>query len=194
MAEDEKTLPIHDPAERLGRPYWGAAAGKSAVDSAWILAADNEQNVCQDRYVVTVVADYSKYYETIGLDQARDKLMRLGMPGPMVKVVYNQWKGPRIIRMRLHHGGAPRHARDGLPAGDAYADVVVKAHALEQHDIFISLHPLVRFASYIDDTSLGVNSSSKDMVIDHAVHAAKGFCPGGEDIGGQCQRQARDRG
>eukprot|EP00959_Pyramimonas_sp_CCMP1952_P007015 146399-Pyramimonas_sp.AAC.1 len=51
--------------QRLDRPNWGAASGRSAVDSAWTLAADNEQNVCQDRFVVTVVADYSKYDETI---------------------------------------------------------------------------------------------------------------------------------
>eukprot|EP00959_Pyramimonas_sp_CCMP1952_P416296 8722011-Pyramimonas_sp.AAC.1 len=30
--------------QRLDRPYWGAASGRSAVDSAWTLAADNEQN------------------------------------------------------------------------------------------------------------------------------------------------------
>ena len=100
--------------------------------------ADDEQKVSQARHVVAIVADYSKYYETIGLDQARDKLMRLGTPVPKVNVLYSQWKGPRIIRLRLHHGGDPRHARDGLPAGDAHADVVATAHAIEQYDLFVA--------------------------------------------------------
>ena len=43
------------------------------------------------RHAVTVIADYSKYYETISLDEARDKLVRLGLPMAIAKVTYNQW-------------------------------------------------------------------------------------------------------
>ena len=143
--------------QALWRPYWGAAKNRSAIDSAWILSADAEQNAAAGRHTVTVIADYSKYYETISLDEARDKLVRLGLPMAIAKVTYNQWRGPRIIRLRHHHGAQPRHAQDGLPAGDAYADIVIKAHAVEQYDIYVILHPLVRFSSYIDDTALGTN-------------------------------------
>ena len=159
----------------IERKYWGASSGRSAVDSAWLLAAKTEASAMQCRHTATVIADYSKYYETIPLEQARDKLVRLGAKTAQIKLVYNQWRGPRIIRLRTHHGGRPRHAVDGLPAGDGYADIVIKAHAVEEYDRYVTLFPLVRFSSYIDDTSLGLESGSKKMVIEMAVAAAEGF-------------------
>eukprot|EP00959_Pyramimonas_sp_CCMP1952_P114826 2400627-Pyramimonas_sp.AAC.1 len=87
---------------------------------------------------------------------------------PIAKVMYNQWRGPRVIRLRQHHGSQPRHARDGLPAGGGYADAVIKAHALGQNDIYVTLYPLVRFSSYIDDTSLGLNGATNEGVIEQA--------------------------
>ncbi|CAK0826069.1 unnamed protein product [Prorocentrum cordatum] len=161
--------------EALRRPYWAAAKNRSAIDSAWILAADAEQNAEAGRHTAAIIADYSKYYELIPLDEARDKLLRLGMPLAMVKIVYNQWRGPRVIRLHQHHGAQPRHAQFGLPAGDGYADVVIKAHAIEQYDIYVTLHPLVRFASYIYDTSLGINGATKESVILQAVAAGNAF-------------------
>jgi len=172
-------------SDRLRRPFWGAAVGRSATDSAWILAADAEQNVSNGRHTATVIADYSKYYETIPLDEARDKLLRLGMPSAMVKVTYNQWKGPRIIRLRQHHGSRPAYADYGLPAGDGYADVVIEAHAMELYDQYVDLHPLVRFSSYIDDTAIGVNGHTHDSVITQAVKAGKDFFVTAADLGAQ---------
>ncbi|CAK0849203.1 unnamed protein product [Prorocentrum cordatum] len=58
---------------------------------------------------------------------------------------------------------------------DGYADVVIKAHAIEQYDVYVTLHPLVRFASYIDDTSLGTNGATKENVILQAVEAGNAF-------------------
>ena len=74
--------------QRPQRYYSGAAQGNSAIDSAWVLAADTEQNVSAQRHAATIIADYSKYYETISLDEARDKLVRLEMSMPIVKVLY----------------------------------------------------------------------------------------------------------
>ena len=39
-------------ADKLRRHYGGAAAGRSATGSAWILAADAEQNVSNGRHTV----------------------------------------------------------------------------------------------------------------------------------------------
>eukprot|EP00959_Pyramimonas_sp_CCMP1952_P152876 3198414-Pyramimonas_sp.AAC.1 len=125
---------LNDLQKHIERKYWGASSGKSAIDSAWLLAAKTEASRMQCRHTATLIADYSKYYETIPLDLVRDELIRLGASTAQLKLVYNQWKGPRIIRLRTHHGGRPCHAVDGLPAGDGYADVVIKAHAVEEYD------------------------------------------------------------
>eukprot|EP00959_Pyramimonas_sp_CCMP1952_P137173 2870360-Pyramimonas_sp.AAC.1 len=45
--------------EALRRPYWAAAKNRSAIDSAWILAADAEQNAEAGRHTATIIADYS---------------------------------------------------------------------------------------------------------------------------------------
>ncbi|CAK0790676.1 unnamed protein product [Prorocentrum cordatum] len=66
------------------REYWGAAAGRSAIDSAWKLSACAEACVSKFRRASTLIADYILYYETTGLAQARDKLLRLG--GKMAQI------------------------------------------------------------------------------------------------------------
>ncbi|CAK0846240.1 unnamed protein product [Prorocentrum cordatum] len=104
----------------LWRPYWEAAKNRSAIDSAWILAADAEQNA---------------------------------------------------------------------ERGDGHADVVIEARALEQYDLYVTLHPLVRFSSHIDDTSPGLNSAAKEGVIEQAVQAGQGFLSTARHIGARLNEE-----
>eukprot|EP00959_Pyramimonas_sp_CCMP1952_P334196 6999207-Pyramimonas_sp.AAC.1 len=87
----------------LDRGYWGATLGRSAVDFAWALAARSEADTANHRFSVLVVADFSKYSETIDLSRLRDKCMAFRVPSPLLKLVFTVWQAPRILRMRQHH-------------------------------------------------------------------------------------------
>eukprot|EP00959_Pyramimonas_sp_CCMP1952_P456902 9473936-Pyramimonas_sp.AAC.1 len=89
--------------------------------------------------------------------------------------IFNQWQSPRIIRARSHHGLRPQHASYGPLAGDGYADIVIKAHALEEYDAYIALHQYISFSSYIDDTGIGVEGDTKEEVVQKAICAGRGF-------------------
>eukprot|EP00959_Pyramimonas_sp_CCMP1952_P004842 101499-Pyramimonas_sp.AAC.1 len=69
----------------LDRGYWGATRGRSAVDCAWAHAARSEAATVNHRFSVLVVADYSKYYETIDLARLRGKCMAFRVPSPLLK-------------------------------------------------------------------------------------------------------------
>eukprot|EP00959_Pyramimonas_sp_CCMP1952_P094785 1982722-Pyramimonas_sp.AAC.2 len=56
-------------SNHVARRYWGAASGRSAIDSAWKLSARAEARVSKFRHTATLIAVYSKYYETIELAQ-----------------------------------------------------------------------------------------------------------------------------
>eukprot|EP00959_Pyramimonas_sp_CCMP1952_P208434 4360133-Pyramimonas_sp.AAC.1 len=60
---------FHELQGRVERKYWGAASGRPASDSAWKLSARSEACVSKFWHTATLIADYSKYYETIELAQ-----------------------------------------------------------------------------------------------------------------------------
>eukprot|EP00959_Pyramimonas_sp_CCMP1952_P433503 9077877-Pyramimonas_sp.AAC.1 len=43
------------------------------------------------------------------------------------------------------------------------------------YDLYVTLHPLVRFSSYIDDASLGLNSATNEGLLEQAVQAGQDF-------------------
>ncbi|CAK0888616.1 unnamed protein product, partial [Prorocentrum cordatum] len=92
-----------------------------------------------------------------------------------VKLTYNTWRAPRLTRLLQHRGNQLGHAEYGIPAGCGVADIAIKVHAVEQYDYYVALHPLVDFASYIDDSSMGVERADRSSVISLAVEAGKGF-------------------
>ena len=159
----------------LCRVYWGASSGRSAIDSAWQVAARVEACVHDKRKSLQIIADYSKYYETIDLISVREKFSRYGAPTCLTKLLFNTWSAPRTIRLMRHHCLQPVHARRGFPAGDAYADVGIKVHALEEYDRFVALHSELHFSSYIDDSSLGIEANTTDELIEKAVRVGRSF-------------------
>eukprot|EP00959_Pyramimonas_sp_CCMP1952_P019392 409745-Pyramimonas_sp.AAC.1 len=89
--------------QQLRRPYWGALAGRSALDLSWLRAARSGAEVSQNNYSLLILMDYIKFYEGIPLEVLRGRLLACGMPMPILKLIFNTWQSPRIIRLGLHH-------------------------------------------------------------------------------------------
>ena len=95
--------------------------------------------------------DGQKYYESFVLANLRDRALRTGIHPVLVKVTYNYWRGPRIVRIGQHHSPRIFYAACGLPAGDISNDAFVKAYAIFAFDAFVSRNPNVRLSSYVGD-------------------------------------------
>eukprot|EP00959_Pyramimonas_sp_CCMP1952_P436496 9140314-Pyramimonas_sp.AAC.1 len=111
-----------------------------------------EQRTICHRLCVAVGADWIKYYESIPLLELRHKFLRHGAPTSWLKLVFNMWRRPRVIRLGRNHATAPLIARYGLPAGGGYSDLAMKVHAVDALDIFVQRAPTVDFQNYIDGT------------------------------------------
>ena len=100
----------------------------------------------------TLVADFSKYYEEIDVDGLQYKFDQMQAPTGYTKLLFNTWRGPRIVRSQRHHGSCPSFAGRGVPAGDGIADVTIKVHALAEYDMYVCLHPLDAHVQMLLDT------------------------------------------
>ena len=65
-------------------------------------------------------------------------------------------------------------AKCGLPAGDAFNDVFVKAYALTAFDGFVARHPSVQLCSFVDDDTLTCSGREED-VLDNLAAAGADF-------------------
>ena len=72
----------------------------------------------------------------------------------LVKVLFNLWRSPRILRLGVHHCPLVQFAECGLPAGDIYNDVFVKVYAMFEFDLWSSRNPGVYLGSYVDDDTV----------------------------------------
>eukprot|EP00959_Pyramimonas_sp_CCMP1952_P196697 4113122-Pyramimonas_sp.AAC.1 len=125
----------------LDRRYRDAGKGRSAIYCARLQAVRSGSNQAAHKHGVVIVADWSKYYESIPLLELKHKFLRHGAPTAWLKLVFNMWTSPRVIILGRNHATTPLIARYGLPAGDGYSDLAIKVHAVDAPDIFAQRAP-----------------------------------------------------
>ena len=82
--------------------------------------------------------DGKKYYESFDLDLLRARAYQWGVPGVIVKTMYNLWRAPRLVRLGTSFHPVALFAKSGLPAGDIFDDAFVKVYAIGAFDGFMS--------------------------------------------------------
>ena len=133
------------------RDYWAFGKGRSAEKTVWVQAVRAEAAKGLGGDTGGFVRDGKKYYESFCLERLRVSAYQHGIHPVIVKMCYNYWRGPRILRVGSHHSPRFSHALCGLPAGDVFADAFVMAYALGPFDRYIVRNPAITFRSYVDD-------------------------------------------
>ena len=90
-------------------------------------------------------------------------------------MLFNAWHALRTVRLVRHDGARPRRGARGFLAGDARADIGVKARAVEECDRYVSLRSVVDFSSSMGDSSMGVEGGAEGGAIELGVKACLGF-------------------
>ena len=159
--------------EMTRRPFWAFGAGRSAETAVWRQAVSAEAATSEGKCVAGLLWDGAKYYESFELELLKQRAYRAGIPPVIVKVTYNFWRGPRIVRLGQHHSPRVLYARRGLPAGDIFNDAFVKAYALEPFDWFVANNPKVTLDSYVDDDTVLCEGTEEEVVqtLVEAAHA-----------------------
>ena len=139
------------------RVYWGLSAGKAPQEAVWLQAARAEASVGLGLVSGGMLWDAAKYYESFDLRLLRRRALLAGIPRVLVKVSYNLWRGPRLVRLAAIYSKELLFARSGLPAGDIFNDAFVKAYALEPFDRFVVRNPRVKLLSFVDDDTITAN-------------------------------------
>eukprot|EP00959_Pyramimonas_sp_CCMP1952_P291553 6098168-Pyramimonas_sp.AAC.1 len=103
------------------------------------------------------------------------KFLKVGVPVCWLKLVYNTWRPPRVIRLGKHHYVTPLVAVCGLHARDGYNDLAIKVRAYEEFDEYMSRCPAIDFLNYIDDTALSNGAKYEEIAVKVSVHAMVEF-------------------
>ena len=154
------------------RKFWAFGAGKSAESCIWNQAVKAEAQVSEGGVTAGFSWDGSKYYESFDLLTLKERGLRAGLNSVVIKVTYNFWRGPRILRLGTDHSLSPLYARNGLPAGSCLNDIFVRVYALEPFDGFVRRNPDVDLASYIDDDTVS-SYGEEGAVLDTLERAAR---------------------
>eukprot|EP00959_Pyramimonas_sp_CCMP1952_P398126 8341621-Pyramimonas_sp.AAC.1 len=102
--------------ERHPGKYWAFDSGKSAESSILNQAVKAEAEEGDEGVTGAFSRDGSKYYESFRPTTLRDRSLEAGLPGAVVKVTFNIWRGPRIRRLGTDHSLAPLRATGGRPS------------------------------------------------------------------------------
>ena len=68
--------------------------------------------------------DGTKYYESFNLRTLMQRGLEAGLDSIVLKVTFNFWRGPRILRLGSDHSVAAQYAVNGLPAGSCFNDIL----------------------------------------------------------------------
>eukprot|EP00959_Pyramimonas_sp_CCMP1952_P247413 5172137-Pyramimonas_sp.AAC.1 len=86
-------------------------------------------------------------------------------------MVFNVWRGPRILRLGAGHRLVVQYATSGRPAGSCFNDIVARGYAMKPVDGFVRRNPSVDLSSYIDDDTVSC-CGTKEAVIESLASAA----------------------
>ena len=95
------------------------------------------------------------------LSLCRDCSLELGLHPVLVRVCYNFWRVSRILRYGQYCTQKIVHASNGLPAGDIFNHIFIRAYACHPFNGFIIRNSSVALDSYIDDDSLRCAAPSR---------------------------------
>ena len=94
-----------------------------------------------------------------------------GLDPIVLKVTFNFWRGPRILRLGSDHSLAVQYAMNGLPAGSCFNDICVRVYAIKAFDGFVERNPKVDLSSYIDDDTVSGYGKADDVIDDLSTAA-----------------------
>ena len=94
-----------------------------------------------------------------------------GLDPIVLKVTFNFWRGPRILRLGSDHSLAVQYAMNGLPAGSCFNDIFVRVYAIKAFDGFVERNPKVDLSSYIDDDTVSGYGKADDVIDDLSTAA-----------------------
>ena len=145
------------------RDYWAFGNGQSAEDAVWQQSVRAEAGRSCGLQAAGFLWDGKKYYESFVLEDLRLRALAARVHPTIVKVQYNFWRGPRILRIGRHHSPRIVYARCGLPAGDIFNDVFVKSYAIASFDRFVARNLSIRLSSYVDDDTVNAVGSFEEV-------------------------------
>ncbi len=148
------------------RPYYSAAAGRSAQDTVWRQAIRAEAGVNQGLEAASVLWDMAAFYEGIERERLLARAWALGFPPAIIKLALAAYSVPRMLTL----GGILSqclHSTVGVVAGCGFANVLVKVYTLTEFDFMLTrLPPTVTFDSFVDDLGLSAVAAPGDLVED----------------------------
>ena len=157
--------------ERTMRPYYSFAKGQACTDVVWRQTARTEAALAKGEVVAAFTCDSQKFYERFDLALLRGRATALRMPGPIVKLTYNTWRGPRLVRQGRQVCDHVSFAICGLPPGSGLNDCFVRAYCTAPLDAFTLRCPMVSLDQSIDDSVI-IAQGQHDQVRRDIVDAA----------------------
>ena len=122
------------------RAYWGAAAGKQALDPVWRWAVQAEVQRTSEEVCATFI-DVSAFYESLDHEVLLDEARATGFPVFLLRAALALYGAARYVRCGPFLA-EPRFASRGVVAGCSLATTLVKVYLLRRLDIFTLRHPL----------------------------------------------------
>ena len=140
-------------------PAFTMGAGKSASDSAWRRAARAEGTVAGEGLHITLVSDFTKFYETVPHEAAIRCAAGLGAPPWRLRLEARMYRAPRVL-MLGQFASRRLYPTRRVPAGSAFACALTQA---------LTLGPLTRSRAILPpnvSVELCVDDSMIDAWID----------------------------
>ena len=148
---------------RTHRSYYAFAAGQACSDVVWRQTARAEAALQEDEEVAAFTCDAQKFYEQFDLQVLRMRALAFGMPSPIVKLTYNTWRSPRMLRQGRQLHDRILFAKCGLPAGSGLNDCFVRAYCTAPLDSFTLRCPGVTLDQAIDDSVLIAHGTASEV-------------------------------
>ena len=106
-----------------------------------------------DTAAIALLLDLRRFFDSMDFDVLRCKAQALEFPPDLLRVALAAYRWPRVLRAR-GFAAPPLAATRGVVAGDVFAMALVVAYLFDDFTQVSAGHPMVRLASFVDDSQL----------------------------------------
>ena len=158
--------------EKNKKDFLSCSKGSGAADAVWAQSVRAESGIGEHKHIISGFWDMKSFYDCIdhGLLQARSISMQF--PQVLMNMALAACTAPRVVQSP-EGTSELLFPRRGILAGHGFANAMTQVYYSIDFERFLEEHPGVGLTVYVDDITLTVEHTDRDIAFSLFVQAAK---------------------
>ena len=158
--------------DRNKKDFLSCSKGSGAADAVWAQTVRAESGIGAHKHIISGFWDMKSFYDCIDHGLLHARAVSMEFPLVLMNMALAACTAPRVVQSTEGTSDVI-YPRRGILAGHGFANAMTQVYYTQVFEAFLRLHPGVILTVYVDDITLTVEHSDREIALSLFTCAAK---------------------